>query len=133
MEQTLQGKVIKGLGYGCTLGFPTANLEYDRVIDMPVGIYAGFASREKTDTVHQAAIVIGPKNDREISKIEAHFIDFSENLYGETITLHLKKFIRPYAKFSGEEELKKQITKDVNAIITYLHSCSPESFEPQEK
>lgn len=63
-----------------------------------------------------AAIVIGPINKNGLPKIEAHLINFNGNLYGKKIAISLKKYIRPFRKFKEEEQLKKQIKKDLEII-----------------
>lgn len=46
---------------------------------------------------------------------ETHILNFNGGLYGENIAVSLCKFIRPEKKFSGLEELKAQIAKDIKA------------------
>jgi riboflavin kinase / FMN adenylyltransferase len=72
------------------------------------------ASKEKRGLI--AAIVIGPIDRNGLPKIEAHLIGFKGNLYGKKITLELHKYIRPFKKFKNEEELKKEIKKDIKIV-----------------
>ena len=44
--------------------------------------------------------------------MEAHIIDFNKNIYGQTLRLYLVKNIRKERKFSGIDELVKQIAQD---------------------
>ncbi len=111
----ITGNVIKGDQYGRKLGFPTANLDrrqYNRDgLKIKFGVYVGMAS-----TGHKAAIVIGPLDKKGLPKLEAHLLGFKGNLYGKTITITLKKYIRPFRKFKGEAELIKQIKKDLDYV-----------------
>ena len=100
------GKVVKGDGYGKKLGFPTVNLDIRCPSEIKIGVYAGTA--EFDGKKYNAGIVIGPS-----SKVEAHLIGFSGDLYGIEISLEIKKFLREYKKFDTEEELKEQIKKDL--------------------
>ena len=119
---TIRGKVIRGMNYGKYLGFPTANVDrrdYARKgIPIPLGIYAGLAKiAAKT---YSAGIVIGPLDTKGLPKLEAHLLDFSDNLYGQRIELFLLEFLRPFHIFTDEETLKKQISKDVRKIRSIL-------------
>jgi riboflavin kinase / FMN adenylyltransferase len=115
----ISGKVIHGEKYGRALGFPTANLDrrdyVRRKLKIRLGIYAGQAGLPSARK-YQAAIVIGPVDEKRLPKVEVHIINFKGNLYGKKIIITLKKFIRPFKKFQNERELKKQIGKDLEII-----------------
>lgn len=64
----------------------------------------------------KAGIVIGPLDKHRLPKIEAHLIGFKGNLYGEKITINLKKYLRPFANYKNISQLKKQIAKDIIRI-----------------
>lgn len=49
---------------------------------------------------------------------ETHIIGFSGDIYGRSIDIVLRKFLRPEVKFNSLDELKKQISKDVSDSIT---------------
>ena len=44
--------------------------------------------------------------------VEVHLLDWSGDLYGQTLTVQLKDFLRPEQKFASLEELKAQIKQD---------------------
>ena len=46
-------------------------------------------------------------------QIDAHILDFSDDIYSRKVKFHFKKFLRGEIKFSGVEQLKEQIAKDV--------------------
>jgi riboflavin kinase/FMN adenylyltransferase len=48
--------------------------------------------------------------------LEAHILDFNEDLYGKTIEVIFRQKIREETKFSGLEELKQQISADVEQV-----------------
>ena len=105
------GKVIRGDGYGKKLGFPTANLETKEGEAQnlpPEGVYAGVAALDGKE--YRAGIVVGPDN-----KLEAHLVGFDGDIYGQTVTLKIEKFLRKFKKFDTEEELIAQIKKDLLA------------------
>lgn len=113
----IEGKVIKGDGYGKKLGYPTANLDRKQFIkdrvDIPLGIYAGVVYLHHLKKILKTAIVIGPLDKRKIPKIEAHILGFRGRLYGKKLTLYPYKFLRPFEIFKTEKLLKAQIKKDV--------------------
>ncbi|MBU4379556.1 MAG: riboflavin kinase, partial [Proteobacteria bacterium] len=45
--------------------------------------------------------------------VEAHILDYSGDLYGADIRVHFVQRIRDERKFSGLDELRARITKDV--------------------
>ena len=106
MQYLIKGIVVKGDGYGRKLGFPTVNLEVQEEEIPTVGVYAGTAMLEGNK--YRAGIVVGPNN-----KIEAHLVNYNGDAYGKEVTLQLEKFLRDYKKFDTEQELIKQIEKDI--------------------
>jgi riboflavin kinase/FMN adenylyltransferase len=46
-------------------------------------------------------------------KIETHLFDFKDDIYGKTLKVEFIQFLREEKKFSGIEELKKQIQEDI--------------------
>jgi len=112
MQYKIEGKVIKGDGYGRKIGFPTVNLEINKSIreasEFPLdGVYTGIAILENTE--YKAGIVIGPGD-----KVEAHLIGYAGDAYGQTVFLQINKFLREFKKFETEAELMEQIRKDID-------------------
>jgi len=120
MIDTVSGKVIKGRGYGRKIGFPTINIDrrkYKRLnLAIPEGIYAGTATIKESGRMFKAGIVIGIKDKRGLPKMEAHLLDFTDVLYGKNVELSLRKYLRPFMSFTGEDALKAQIVKDIARV-----------------
>ena len=55
-----------------------------------------------------------PTVDGSKKLIEVNIFDFDRDIYGETVKVFVKKFLRPEKKFSGLEELKAQLALDKN-------------------
>lgn len=124
-----EGKVIKGNQLGRTLGYPTANLEIQNEFKLiPAdGIYAVNVSIGKENnssgsfvpaSFHQGMMSIGyrPTIGDDQRMIEVNFFDFKENIYGRTVRVYVKYFMRKEEKFDNMEELKNQISIDeINA------------------
>ena len=53
-------------------------------------------------------------------KLEVHIFDFSEDLYGEKIQVHLYERIRNEQKFASIEALKAQIEEDEIIARSYF-------------
>jgi riboflavin kinase/FMN adenylyltransferase len=56
------------------------------------------------------------------SKVEAHLIDFDEDLYGRTIRVRVLHRLRGERKFSGIDELRAQIARDRDRAVRYFNS-----------
>jgi riboflavin kinase / FMN adenylyltransferase len=108
MNKTISGKVIKGKGKGKEFGFPTVNIELQEKIES--GVYAGLV--KIFDKNYKAGIFVSPDG----KLLEAHLIGFSGDLYDKEIEVEIQGKLREVKKFNSEEELKKQIKKDIEKI-----------------
>ena len=113
----VEGIVVKGLQNGTKMGFPTANVAYDKHMALPKeGVYAGITY------VHgkrlKCVINVGknPTFGARNVTIESHILDFDENIYGEYIRVSFAKRLRGDIKFAGADELVKQIQKDTETV-----------------
>lgn len=111
------GNVVSGAGRGKNLGFPTANVgDVDQFIPSD-GVYAGAATLADGSR-HLAGISIGttPTFGGDERKIEAHLVDYDGTIRGETIRVEFSMWIREQKKFASVDELKTQISADIQAI-----------------
>ncbi len=109
--------VIKGNELGRTLGFPTANQVYpENTVKPRFGVYEVQAIVDNKSFKGISDIGVKPTVGSDKIQCETYILDFSENLYSKDLKIVLKSFIRPEMKFSGVEELKNQIKKDVEKI-----------------
>jgi riboflavin kinase/FMN adenylyltransferase len=110
----LRGEVVVGEKRGRHLGFPTANVLPDAAVVVPGrGVYAGFARVGKD--LHAAATNVGvaPTFQGREGRVEAHLLDFEGDLYGLVVDVSFVRRIRPEMRFSGVDELRAQIARDV--------------------
>ena len=110
----LRGEVVVGDKRGRTIGFPTANVLPDPAVVVPArGVYAGFV--RVGDETYGACTNVGvaPTFARGDSRVEAYLLDFEGDLYGRVVDVGFVWRIRPEKRFSGVEELKEQIARDV--------------------
>ena len=119
---TLSGQVMKGDQRGKTLGFPTANLVPDPEQALPPdGVYTTRAF--VTETAYTAVTNIGVRPTFGDGKrvVEVHILDFEEReLYGHEIRIELAHRLRGEVRFSGADELKEQMRRDVEQTRALL-------------
>src|SRR3990172_1772349 len=113
----IKGKVIPGDGRGKTIGIPTANLEIWQEQAIPkTGVYAAWAKIR--DRTFEAVVNIGvrPTFEPETSlpRVEAHVLDFHEEIYGEEIILSFVARLRDERRFPNIEALVEQIRYDIS-------------------
>lgn len=115
--------IVHGEQRGRKLGFPTANIELlhgEMAVPAP-GVYAVTASIEGSIYEGMGNIGNNPTfNDVEHARLEVNLFNCSGDLYGKTMSVQFHKYIRAEKKFSGVEELCRQIEEDKKAIKTYF-------------
>ncbi|ELR99138.1 bifunctional riboflavin kinase/FAD synthetase [Gloeocapsa sp. PCC 73106] len=116
-EYSILGKVIKGQQLGQKLGFPTANLEILPVKFLPKqGVYLVRVELiNQPHSSHLGLMNIGyrPTVNGQNLTVETHLLDWSGDLYNQTLSVNLIKFLRPEQKFDSLEALKAQINADI--------------------
>ena len=109
----IEGVVEHGDKLGRSIGYPTANIPFDRYLRPRFGIYAVRGHMPDGRVVGGAAnLGIRPTFDPPKELFEPHFFDFSGDLYGATIEVDLIHYIRPEAKFDSLDALVAQIEAD---------------------
>jgi riboflavin kinase/FMN adenylyltransferase len=102
---------------------PTANLEIQNRVLPADGVYVTLTL--VGDVWHRSVTNIGKRptfgGDPE-SKVEAHLIDFDEDLYGRTIRVRVLHRLRGERKFASIDELRAQIVRDRERAIRYFNS-----------
>jgi riboflavin kinase/FMN adenylyltransferase len=110
----LRGEVIVGDRRGKSLGFPTANVLPDPDVVVPGrGVYAGFVCVGKDIYAACTNVGVAPTFQRGEGRVEAYLLDFEGDLYGRVVDVSFVRRIRPEKRFSGVDELKEQIARDV--------------------
>ena len=119
-----EGTVVEGNKLGRTLGYPTANLQIhgeEKLVPCN-GVYAVWVNTKDVDmdeTRFKGMMNIGvrPTVDGARQVIEVNLFDCDEDIYGKTLRVYLKKYLRSEQKFNGLDALKEQLAKDkVNAL-----------------
>jgi riboflavin kinase/FMN adenylyltransferase len=124
----IEGRVQQGDKRGRTIGFPTANLRLGSYLQPALGVYAVRAGIDRgvSTTWHDGVANLGrrPTFAGTEPRLEVHLFDFAGDLYGRHLRVQLVEFLRPERKFSGIDELKKQIAIDANAARRLLRPAT---------
>ena len=128
-----EGEVVHGNKLGRQLGYPTANLKVqdpekiipgDGIYAVYVDIKRNFAAKNEESTEvnsipgenvqYKGMMSIGfrPTVDGKKRVIEVNVFDFNKDIYGKTMRVYVKKFLRAEVKFNTLEDLVKQIDQD---------------------
>lgn len=122
----IKNDVIHGRRLGRTIGIPTINLSIsDRKALPPFGVYV--SKVRVKDKWYQGVTNIGCKptieGDNPVGA-ETYIIDFSQDVYGQTVIVELLDFVRPEMKFDSVDELKSQMSADINYTIKYYRNIT---------
>ena len=120
------GEVMHGKALGRTVGMPTANIGYVPYKQLPANGVYGTISEIHSKTV-KGLTNIGKRpsvDNFDYVTVEDFLLDFSEDIYGEVITLEVHAMIRPVKKFNSLEEVKQQVNKDIESIRSYFEQLS---------
>ncbi len=106
---------------GKVVGFPTANLNIDEDDLCPKpGVYVVQVLHDSQCYGGVLNIGYNPTFGDDKLTAETHIFDFDKDIYGQPIKVNLIQRIRDEKKFSGPEELARQISKDVETARLIL-------------
>jgi len=118
----ISGVVVEGNKRGRTIGIPTANLKVWNERAYPArGVYACKAILNNQTYNAVTNIGVRPTFDSQMSlSVEAHLLDFDQDIYGQTLALDFIARLRQEKKFNGVNELVAQIKKDIEEAKVIL-------------
>lgn len=120
-DYSISGRVVRGLGLGRKLGFPTANVNLKRLQAPIDGIFAarvtGLGDRP-LDGV--ASVGTRPTVGGGAALLEVLIFDFDREIYGRYITVHFVQRLREERHFSDLAALQRQMHVDVAAARAAL-------------
>ena len=119
----LRGEVVLGDGRGKLLGIPTANLSVLTERALPkAGVY--ICQTQVNGRQWGAVTNIGVRptfeNQPTQPRVEAHILDFDDDIYGQEIELDFLAHIRDEARFPNPDALIKQIHQDIAQARGFL-------------
>lgn len=115
MIAQVRGTIVRGKQLGRTLGFPTANVCPDAPSAAENGVYvglirvAGYAAPLPC-MVNQGSHPTVPEGP---ATIEAHILDFADDIYGLRAEVTYLAFLRPERRFSSVAALTAQLQADL--------------------
>jgi riboflavin kinase / FMN adenylyltransferase len=117
----VEGQVIHGQKRGAKIGFPTANLQLLNRVIPKYGVYATATLIDGKWYRSITNVGVRPTFSQtgDVS-IETHILDFEDELYGDVLRVRFLHRIRDERKFSGIEDLRQQIKRDICRAIRYF-------------
>ncbi len=118
---SISGRIVHGDKRGHKLGFPTANVDMHRLISPVAGIFATKV-HGLDDNALDAVTSIGtrPMFGGKVMILEAHLLNFDDDVYGKYVRVELLKQLRKEQTFATVEELKEQIKDDVENVRQFF-------------
>lgn len=124
---TIRGEVIHGKQRGRLMGYPTANVAYDRYFIPKRGVYG--VKVKIGDQLYDGMANIGRNptfDDILQDSLEIYIFDFDQDIYGEIIDVFFYGFTRPEAVFKSMDELKLRLDADVQEVRALLKEIDQE-------
>ena len=110
---SIGGEVVVGNKLGRTIGFPTSNVMIDEsMASPPNGVYITYCSYNGVKYPSITNVGVKPTIGTYSKNVETHIFNFDKELYSKQIRVEFVKQTREERKFSGIEELSRQIESD---------------------
>lgn len=109
----ISGKVIEGKQIGRTIGFPTANIDYQTIKLLPKkGAY--IVDVFVDGIFHKGMLSVGtnPTVNGDQLTVEVNILDFDQDIYGKEITVKFRDFLHDEIKFESLEKLIERLDED---------------------
>jgi riboflavin kinase / FMN adenylyltransferase len=116
------GSVIRGDQLGRKLGYPTANLEYSdpEKIRLGHGVFACYVRYNQQ--LYKGMLSVGnrPTLTHSDERVEVNIFDFDQEIYGESLQVYVRKFLRPQVKYESLEIMVNQLHQDKKNSLAVL-------------
>jgi phosphoribosyl 1,2-cyclic phosphate phosphodiesterase len=111
----LTGEVVTGTGTGRRFTFPTLNLSTEQELLPGRGVYVTRTLLEGETRSRRSVTNVGmrPTFNGAALTVETHLLDYFGEVEGKSIEVRFWKRLREEKKFSGPEELRAQIARDI--------------------
>lgn len=116
-EFFLLGEVVKDRQIGRTIGFPTANVLYPQEkFPLKIGVYE--TETEVDGKTYRGITNYGarPTFDDTTVLTETYLDGFAGDLYGKTVKIKFRRFLRDVQKFENTQALQEQLEKDIGRV-----------------
>ena len=123
-----KGCIIKGRQIGRTIGFPTANIELSDHLKMlpKEGVYATIITLNGNSYIGMANIGTQPTFESYKTTFEIHILNFSGDIYGQSIEVQFIKRVRDIQKFDTAQSLMEQLEKDKEQCLQIIDKITIE-------
>lgn len=114
----LDGRVLEGKRLGRKLGFPTLNIEVANEIEPATGVYITAVHIPSFGRTFASVTNVGTRPtvyENSMLTIETHLLDFTADVYRESVRLFFVDRMRDEVSFPSTVQLMAQIQKDVEA------------------
>jgi riboflavin kinase/FMN adenylyltransferase len=118
----ISGTVVHGREIGAALGFPTANIHTDNELLPSDGVYAVKVEIDGQYVNGACNIGCNPTFSGTERTVEAFLLDFSRQIYEQSLEMHFVQRLRSVRRFSDAAALKAQISLDVTAARRILEN-----------
>jgi riboflavin kinase/FMN adenylyltransferase len=118
----LEGHVVKGKRIGSKIGYPTINLEVKQDIILQAGVYISNINYQKKTYNSVVNVGFRPTVDKEAETkiVEAHILNFKDDLYDKDVRINFLEKIRNEKKFGDLKQLKNAIAEDIVTAHKYF-------------
>ena len=117
----VEGRVVRGQERGRTLGYPTANLLPQNRVIPARGVYVTATLIEGTWRRSVTNVGVRPTFGQDAApSVETYVLGWGGDLYGDVVRVRFLHRLRPERRFSGADELKRQIEADVMRAARYF-------------
>lgn len=114
---TLTASVVHGKGLARTLSWPTINQLFPPDFTIPRhGVYHSHVLADGQVWDGVTNVGIKPTLYETNLTMETYILDYSGDLYGQTIPVSLLRFMRPEARFDSVEALSQRILADADIV-----------------
>jgi riboflavin kinase/FMN adenylyltransferase len=117
---SLTGEIRAGAGRGRTILFPTLNMAPEQELLPKLGVYA--TESVVGGKLYSSVTNVGTRptfNGAGVT-VESHLFGFSENFSGGAMEVRFHARIRDERKFSGPDELRAQIARDIETARKFF-------------
>lgn len=121
-ELTFTGRVRAGEGRGRTLAARTANIHVPAHWCLPDGVYVVKMRVCNAQEAHWGVANLGgaPTFASTRRKLEVHLLEAQLDLYGHSVQVAFRHYLRPVQKFADSGALQKQIQQDIHAAKAFI-------------
>lgn len=110
---SVSGTVVDGKKLGRTIGYPTANISANPLKLLPKnGAYIVDVFVKNQHYKGMLSIGTNPTVDGNSLTVEVYILDFSNDIYGEEISVNFREFLHEEIKFDSLDKLIERLDED---------------------